>query len=259
MAYGTTTSSAERDQELQGLEGREKADVAYEAKLRTARTLGELQRSMNADVRNVLAEDSEAKARMEELSQSVAKVVAAGNTDIKIDASLEGTTVQGYNEGLSSNTAISTDPLNAQAITQDTQNAVIIAAHERSKEVGHAGQSDKVRTLVDTDGSQVKVATTLEGNVENKTEEKYGARDGMPHAVYGEGKGFVERVGAAKINSYVRKGGSMEGDHIGIQAHILERSSMPPDEMRHKLHQAGFVSQEVSQIVQRVRGRAAHL
>lgn len=257
MAYheGPTSTAEHRNEKR--LTGREIADSVYAAELRKAKTIGDLENRVKDKVAKAVQHDADGRKRAEQLQRGVRKVAEAGSADIKIDQELEGTGVQGYNENLSTNTAISTDPLSAEGVTTDLRNAQIIAAHERSEEVGHAGHSKKVEALVDTDGEVQETEMIYEGNNENKTEEKYGKRDGQPEELYGEGQEFVERVGAKEVNEYARKGNAHEGDRVRMQSHIFSQSNLTPDQMRQSMEKAGYGDKDVSEIMNRVRGQAA--
>ncbi len=249
---------ADQAEELDGKEGKEAADAAYNEELQKAKTLSDLQGSVMADVKSVVEGDKEAEARAKEIESAVGEV-AAGHGSMKIDHALSGTAVQGYNKGFSHDTAISSDPLTAEAVVQDTKTAKIVAEHEDSEKDGHAGQIKNVGTLIDVDGEEIAPELLYEGNVEQRTEQAYGEREGQPEKVYGEGQQLVEQIGADDVNSYLRKSGANSANDVWMQAKILEQSSLDPDQMTAKLNRVGYSEKEVDDIVQRVRGRAADL
>lgn len=267
-AYGTPSAEKpwddyeredqKEEEELEGLEGREKANEIFEKQLAASKTLGELQSNVSAQARDVLQEDPEAEQQMRKIETGV-DTVAQGHGHTKIDASLEGSAVLGYNNGLSHNTAVSSVLLHAEQIANDTDHAHEVVEHEDSEKVGHAGQVE-VQDLVGKDGDTVEATVVLEGNVEQQVADSgFGRRDDQPQAVYGEGDAFVRDIGAEDVNAYARKGGAHAGDRVWMQAKIFEQSSLDAEEMRMALEKNNYADPEVDEIVKRARGRLSGL
>jgi hypothetical protein len=250
--YESTSSAEERAEELRGLEGQERADAAFEQQLAIEKNLGALRSGTRSDVAELLEGDDEAEARAAQIQEGLDETIAAGDADIGIDHDMAGTSQLGVNHGLTTQAEISPDVLTAEQMAEKPDEAVIVAAHERSEEIGHAGQ-EEVAGLVDTDGEAVETTLILEGDVESGTAAKYGERESQPEAVYGEGQEFVERAGKEQIHAYTHG----EADRVDTQAAILEKSSMDTEQMQHALQQNGFADTETEEIVRRARGANA--
>lgn len=249
--YGPS-SAEERAEELQGLEGKERADAAFEQQLAIEKNLGDLRSGTRSEVAELLEGDEQAESRAAQIEAGLDKTIAAGDADVGIDHGMAGTSQLGVNHGLTTQTEISPDVLTAEQMAEDSKEAEVVAAHERSEEDGHAGQVE-VEGLVDTDGETVETTLILEGNVENRTEKRFGARESQPTAVYGEGQEFVERVGAEEIDSYARG----RADRTETQAAIMEQSTMDAAQMQAALQANGFADSETEEIVRKARGANA--
>jgi hypothetical protein len=252
--YGRTAPAEERD-EILGLESIEKADRAYEKQLRVSSTLAELKTNVRAEMRESLDGDEDAVERMKDIEAGVNLTIQAGAGDIKISPELEKENrgVMGVNEGLSTDTKISTVPLSAEKMAEDPTQAQIVAAHERDEEIGHAGQ-EEVAGLVDTDGETVDRTMILEGDVEAGTAAKYGEREGMPEDTYREGLDFTRKVGEADVHAYTHG----EIGRAEMQAKVFEKGAMTTLEQLEAMQQNGFTDEEMATVLQRTRGQQAN-
>lgn len=247
MQNEAPTSSA-----LEELGGAEIADTLYEHKLAEAKTIGDVRR----DVKSLLSEvGSEGKvgARMKQISESVDQATESGAHDTVAVTDDLGAGVLGQNKLGSKESVLRRDQLNPDQIVENTRDTMDTVLHEDSESLGHAGQDPSALgtiTVVDEHGKMHGPTTILEGNVVSRVSSHVGKRrEGLPQETYLEGADLVEKIGAGKVDSYVRKGGANVGKHLQEEIWRMQ-PSITLDQMRAQASAIGMSEETVKRIAQ---------
>ena len=199
--------------------GKDVADTLYHSELKTAKTVGDVRRRLDALVATV-GSDGEAGERMTQIKASVDKASDGGTHDsVKLEDQVAGSnSVLGMNKLGTKDSLMRRDQLGAKQVTERTRYTMDTVLHEDSEEVGHAGQDPKAiptLTVIDEHGQLKDATTVVEGNVVANVSARLGARrEGLPQQTYVEGADLVEKLGRERVDSYVRKGGANVGNHL---------------------------------------------
>ncbi len=172
--------------------------------------------------------------------------------NVKIDDLGDG--VKGVNKGLSKDTAIHKNELTVKKLAEQPKDVGETLNHEDSEEDGHAGQTSKLRTVIDAQGKVKTKKVQLEGEVETNMGKLFrgdasAKRSDQPEETYGEGQDFISQHHEA-ARAYIRKDGEYAGDAGKFQAEVLKKSSLSPEEIEQKLQeQTDFNRAEILDII----------
>lgn len=258
MAIETPTYTPAEQEELQGLQGKERARLQIELANEKADTIGDIRHGIDQVLQQTKDEgDEEAVEVLEEHDKAVDDITA-GYDNVQIEDFSGGQL--GENTVGAHNSKVERDLFSVEAIQADVQQTEEVILHEdgdASGSVGHADQRNDLQALaVDSADGVVAGAELLEGENEAGLSKKLRgsvnkARDGQPKELYGSGQEKVALHYEA-ITDYVRG----EAHRVDTQAEIFRQSGTSRERMVELMTNAGYNEKEMQQ-VQQIVGIAA--